>query len=67
MSGRAATTVLKMQVVTICWECIKRLVESLGMSNLIHSSINAREETRGNISAPEHRDQQPPPLPPPPP
>lgn len=58
MSGRAATTVLKMQVVDICWECIKRLVESLGMSNPIHSSINAREETRGNITALEHRDQR---------
>lgn len=51
MSGRAATAVLKMQVADICWECIKRLVESLGMSNPIHSSINAPEETRGNITA----------------
>lgn len=58
MTGRAATTVLKMQVVDICWERIKRLRESLGMSNLIHSSINAWEETRGNITAPEHRDQR---------
>lgn len=33
MSGRAATTVLKMQVADICWECIERLVESLGMSD----------------------------------